>query len=113
LQAKELTSNFQAPTNQPTKMIATTSTSALLVSFQISGSAKYGFRVCASRDEGAISDGMFSRYEHTTLFPVIDDARTLLDRILLGSHYCARYNALGRLCNLAYWDCTSGVFANV
>jgi hypothetical protein len=106
-----LVSETDTSNQHQNKMTTTTSTSALLVSFQISGFARRGFRVTASRDEGWFSDGMFSRYEHSTLFPLIEDAEALLNRILSGSHYCPRYNAQGRTCNLANWVCTNGAFA--
>jgi hypothetical protein len=100
--------------NQPQQKMTATPTAAahvLLVAFEISGSARRGFQVTASRDEGWISDGMFSRYNHSMVFPTREAAKILLDRILSGAHYCPRYNAKGRVCNLTHWVCTDGAFA--
>lgn len=84
---------------------------ALLVGFGITGTAKSGFRITASRDEGMISDGMFSSYTHDRKFDTLDEAKKLLARIEKAAHYCARYNALGYVCDLQHWVCTNGVFA--
>lgn len=83
----------------------------LLVSFQLSGSDRRGFRVTACRDEGWISDGMFSSYDHHHVFRTREEGQAFLSRILSGAYYCPRYNAQGRACDLRYWVCTNGAFA--
>jgi hypothetical protein len=89
-----------------------TETNALLLAFTLRGTVRSGFRVHASRDEGMISDGMFSDYAHFKSFATIEEAEVLLKRIVSGAHYCPRYNSLGRSCNLAHWTCRSGAFAD-
>lgn len=85
---------------------------ALLLAFSVQGTPKAGFRIRASRDEGMISDGMFSTYLHFRIFDTVKEADALLTKILSGAHHCPRYNSLGRICNLAHWTCRSGAFAD-
>ena len=97
---------------EPNKhMTTTTPNIALLVGFNLTGTAKSGYRITACRDEGMISDGMFSTYQHYKKFDTLQEAQQMLNRIEKTAHHCPRYASLGHACDLAHWKCISGVFA--